>query len=61
MLKSVDFFKQSYGFKHLMIIVMKKNVPIATLVIWTRISSQQTQVLKWNVLLEFTLQEMMDI
>ena len=30
-------------------------------VIWTRISSQQTQVLKWIVLLDFTWLEVVDV
>ena len=38
-----------------------ENAPIATHVIWTRISTQQTQALKWIVLLEFTWLEMVDI
>ena len=40
---------------------MQKNVPIATGVIWTRISIQQTQMLKWNVQLESTWLEMVNI
>ena len=41
--------------------VMLKNVLIVIRVIWTRISSQQTQVLKWIVQLEFTWQEIVDL
>ena len=38
-----------------------ENVPIANRVIWTWISNQQTQVLKWIVLLEFAWLESLDI